>query len=172
MAVLLADPFGFDVCDFPLEKEWAKSETMMMQQVFPTLGSLLELEPHHVLTGIDTVHQSIPPWQALPEQCFPFQFPPSILHTHQAESRDQNPSAQKAFWLRVTTTCHHQAPINPITVLTLDLYFCPFMQITLIEKHPGIPSLYGNGLAHAANGSTMMKVHPSPLPCGTQYKTQ
>mmetsp|Transcript_120784 Transcript_120784/g.210190 ORF Transcript_120784/g.210190 Transcript_120784/m.210190 type:complete len:420 (-) Transcript_120784:2555-3814(-) len=51
MAVLLADPFGFDVCDFPLEKEWAKSETLMMQQI-----SAIEKHP-----GIPSLyHQGLP----------------------------------------------------------------------------------------------------------------
>ena len=33
VSVYLADPFGFDSCDFPIDYEWYCSEKVMEQQV-------------------------------------------------------------------------------------------------------------------------------------------
>ena len=37
VAISMADPFGFDSCDFPIDKDWNTSEQVMMQQVCPVL---------------------------------------------------------------------------------------------------------------------------------------
>jgi hypothetical protein len=33
VAISMADPFGFDSCDFPIDKDWNTSEQVMMQQI-------------------------------------------------------------------------------------------------------------------------------------------